>query len=417
MAPVCGDGRASPVRVPGRGRPAASARIYAPPMSAETAAALSEDEVAAWRDRFPILSTCTYLINNSLGAMPAATRDSLATFADLWATKGVEAWGTDWLPEVRRIADLLGSLIGAPAGSVVVHQNVATLTAMVLAGLEPTSQRNRVVVTDVEWPSHRYLLEGYERRHGVEVVVVPTDGVHVDTDRLLEAIDERTLFVPVSYVLFRSAFINDVEAVCARAREVGALSMVDGYHATGHMPVDVTAIGCDFYTGGSVKWLCGGPGVGYLYVRPDLEGFEPVEVGWLGHARPFDFSADWEAAEGAMGWLGGTPSMPALYSARSGYEAIAEVGPARIRATSRPLTARLVEGAQDLGIAVRTPLDPERRAGSVTLDLGEDTEAASRRLIDAGIIVDYRAGSGIRVGPHFFTTAEEIDALLDALRA
>jgi kynureninase len=384
-------------------------------MTTPPAAPLAPDEVAAWRQRFPILSTSTYLINNSLGAMPGTVRDSLAAFADLWAIKGVEAWTTDWLPEVRRVADLLGSLIGAPPGSVVVHQNVATLTAMVLAGLEPTDRRNRVVVTDVEWPSHRYLLEGYERRHGIEVVVVPTDGVSVDTDALVAAIDERTLFVPVSHVLFRSASINDVAAICARARAVGAVTMVDGYHATGHLPVDVAAIDCDFYVGGSVKWLCGGPGVGYLYVRPDLEGFSPVEVGWLGHARPFDFSADWEAAEGAMGWLGGTPGMPALYAAREGYAIIAEVTPARIRATSRPLTARLIEGALERGVTVRTPLDPDRRAGAVTLDLGEGTEAASRRLIDAGIIVDYRAGSGIRVGAHFFNTLDECDALLDAL--
>jgi kynureninase len=381
----------------------------------DPAAPLSAEEVAAWRRRFPILATSTYLINNSLGAMPDTVRASLGEFADLWAGKGVEAWGSDWLPEVRRVADLLGSLIGAPPGSVVVHQNVATLAAMVVAGLEPTGARNRVVLTDAEWPSHRYLLEGYERRHGIEVVVVPTDGVEVDLDRLLAAIDERTLLVPVSHVLFRSSAITDVAAVCARAREVGATTMVDGYHATGHLPVDVRAIGCDFYVGGSVKWLCGGPGVGYLYVRPDLEDYRPVEVGWLGHASPFAFAESWEAAEGAMGWLGGTPSMPALYAAREGYRIIADVTPARIRATSLPLTARLVEGALERGAAVRTPLDPQRRAGAVTIDLGEETEAASRRLIDAGIIVDYRPNAGIRVGAHFFTTLDEVDALLDAL--
>lgn len=390
---------------------------YPRPMSAateDTAAPLSADEVAAWRARFPILATSTYLINNSLGAMPDTVRDSLAEFADLWATKGVEAWGQDWLPEVRRVADLLGTLMGAPPGTVVVHQNVATLTSMVLSGLEPTPQRNRVVVTDLEWPSHRYLLAGYERRHGIEVDVVPTDGVHVDTDRLLAAIDERTLFVPVSHVLFRSAFINDVAAIAARAREVGAISLVDGYHAVGHMPVDVRAIGCDFYVGGSVKWLCGGPGVGYLYVSPEVE-LVPLEVGWLGHARPFSFSDEWEGAGGAMSWLGGTPGIPALYAAREGYKIISEVTPARIRATSEPLTAHLVEGALARGMAVRTPAEAARRAGSVTLDLGDETEAASRRLIDAGIIVDYRPGAGIRVGAHFFNTVEELDALLAEL--
>lgn len=380
-----------------------------------TVAALSADEVARWRGRFPILSRSTYLINNSLGAMPDTVPASLEEFTRLWATEGVEAWTTAWLPEVRRISDLLGSLIGAPPGTVVVHQNVATLVGIVASALDYSGPRNRIVVTDLDWPSHRYLFDGY-RRLGAELVTVPTDGVSVDLDRFLAAIDERTLLVPTSHVTFRSSNIVDVAAVCDRARAVGALSLVDGYHATGHMPVDVRAIGCDFYVGGSVKWLCGGPGVGYLYVHPDMRaGLRPAEVGWLGHARPFGFESDWEAAEGAMGWLGGTPGIPALYSAREGYAIIAEVTPARVRATSLALTARLVEGALERGHTVNTPLAAEARAGSVTIDLGGETEAASRRLIDAGIIVDYRPGAGIRVGPHFFNTAEECDRLLEAL--
>ena len=376
---------------------------------------LSDAEVAAWRQRFPILATSTYLINNSLGAMPGSVRDSLAEFADSWATHGVEAWTTIWFPEVRRVADLLGSLIGAPPGSVVVHQNVATLTSMVASTLDFSGPRNTVVMADVEWPSHHHLF-GEHARVGAKVEVVPTDGIGIDTDRMLAAIDERTAFVPISHVVFRSASINDVEAVVARAHDVGALVMVDGYHATGAMPVDVRALGCDFYVGGSVKWLCGGPGVGYLYVNPDLPAtVRPREVGWLGHAAPFGFASDWEPATGAMGWLGGTPGMPALYSAREGYAAIAEVGTDRIRATSRVLTAHLVAGAQARGIEVRTPLDPQRRAGGVTLDVGADSEAASRRLVEAGIIVDHRPGAGIRVGAHFFNTTVECDLLLDAL--
>lgn len=386
-------------------------------MAEVSALALTDAEVAAWRDRFPVLSTSTYLINNSLGAMPADVPASLAEFAEQWATHGVESWTRHWLPEVRRVADLLGSLIGAPAGSVVVHQNVATLVSIVTSALDFTGPRNGVVFTELDWPSHAYHSEGLARR-GANVTVVPTDGLTVDVERLCAAIDETTLFVPVGHVLFRSASITDVATVAARCREVGALCLVDGYHAAGHMPVDVEAIDCDLYTGGSVKWLCGGPGVGYLYVRPGLEEqLRPAEVGWLGHARPFAFDLEWEPAPGAMAWLGGTPSIPALYSARCGYAAIAEVGPERIRATSRRLTARLVEGALERGHTLRTPVDPDRRAGSVTIDLGDETEAASRRLIDRGIIVDFRPRAGIRVGPHFFNTLEECDALLDALDA
>jgi kynureninase len=380
-----------------------------------SASALTPDEVARWRSRFPILGRCTYLINNSLGAMPASVPASLEQFAAQWAGRGVEAWTSDWLPEVQAAADLLGVLLGAPAGSVVVHQNVATLTGMVLSALDFSGPRNRVVVTDLEWPSHRYLLERHAHL-GLRVEVVPTDGVGVDTERLLAAIDERTAFVPISHVVYRSAFVNDVTAVCARARQVGAVSLVDGYHALGHLPVDVTAIGCDLYTGGSVKWLCGGPGVAYLYVSPDAD-LAPAQVGWLGHARPFAFEPDWEAAEGAMGWLGGTPAIPAIYAAREGYRIVAEVTPERIRATSLPLTARIVEGALERGISVRSPAEADRRGGAVTLDLGPGTEAAARRLVDAGIIVDHRPGAGIRVGPHFFNTAAECDALLDALSA
>jgi kynureninase len=381
-----------------------------------TAEPLSDAEVAAWRQSFPTLQRCTYLINNSLGAMPETVRGSLNEFADLWEAKGVEAWTTDWLPEVRRVAALLERLMSAPAGSVVVHQNVATLTSMVLSALDFSGDRRKVVLADVEWPNHGYLLSAHTVM-GAQVEVIPTDGIRIDLNRFLAAIDETTLYVPISHVLFRSSAIVDVAAVAARCREVGAYCLVDGYHAMGHMPVDVAAIGCDFYVGGSVKWLCGGPGVGYLYVRPDLlPQLRPREVGWLGHARPFGFEADWEGAEGSMGWLGGTPGMPSLYSARNGYRIVADVTPARIRATSMQLTARLVDGTLEHGFDVRTPVEPEQRAGAVTIDLGPDTEQISRRLIERGIIVDFRPNAGIRVGAHFFNTIEECDALLDALR-
>ena len=380
-----------------------------------TASPLSDAEVAQWRERFPTLQRCTYLINNSLGAMPGTVPDSLREFADLWERKGVEAWTEDWLPELRQVAALLEGLMGAAPGSVVVHQNVATLTSTVLSALEYGSTRNRVVLADSDWPSHHYLMDG-ERRRGAQLEIVATDGVTIDADAFIEQIDERTALVIVSHVLYRSSAIVDVAAIASAARRAGARCLVDGYHAMGHMPVDVAAIGCDFYVGGSVKWLCGGPGVGYLYIKPELiEALRPAAVGWLGHARPFDFSSQWSPAPGAMGWLGGTPGMPSLYSAREGYKVVTQVTPGRIRATSLPLTARLVEGARERGIDVRTPLDPERRAGAVTLYLGDETEQVSRRLIDAGIIVDYRPGSGIRVGAHFFNTVEECDRLLAQL--
>ena len=377
---------------------------------------LTDAEVAHWRTQFPTLDRCTYLINNSLGAMPAGVPASLSEFARQWEERGVEAWGTDWLPEVRNVAGMLAGLMGAPGGSVSVHANVATLTSTVFSAVDFSGERNGIVLADRDWPSHHYLAAGHARV-GAEVTVVPTDGLGIDAEAFAAAIDERTAIVIVSHVLFRTSAIVDVATIAEAARAAGALCLVDGYHAMGCLPVDVIDIGCDFYVGGSVKWLCGGPGVGYLYVRPDLVGsLRPREVGWLGHAQPFAFDNAWEPAEGTMGWLGGTPAMPALFSAREGYRVIAEVTPARVRATSLHLTARLIEGALERGIDVRTPLDPDQRAGGVTLFLGDETEAVSRRLIEAGVIVDFRPGSGIRVGAHFFNTADECDELLAQLR-
>jgi kynureninase len=293
-----------------------------------------------------------------------------------------------------------------------VHQNVATLTAMVLSSLAGDDGRDRVVLAADEWPGHHYLL-AEQRRRGWEPVVVPS---LERVDALVEAIDERTALVLTSHVRFRDARILDVGAVVARAHEAGALVLADGYHAAGHMPVDVVALGVDAYVGGSVKWLCGGPGAGWLYLRPETQAtLRPGTVGWLGHARPFDFASSWEAAEGAFGWLGGTPGMPALFAAREGYRALAEVGPARVRATSRVLTAHLVEGALARGLTVRTPLAPDERAGTVTIDLGDATMPAAARLAEDGIVVDARPGAGIRVGAHFFNTVEECERLLTAV--
>jgi len=368
---------------------------------------LDDAEVAAWRDRFPIVSRITYLVNNSLGAMPGSVPDSLAEFTQAWATRGVEAWPTEWIPEVRRVADLLGSLMGAPAGSVAVHQNVASLTSMVLSAVPLDATRNRVLLTRDEWPSHHYQLQA-NARLGFEVVVCD------DLEDLVAALDERVALVICSHVRFRDSRILPLGDVARVARAVGAIVLGDGYHAVGHMPVDVVALGVDAYVGGSVKWLCGGPGVGWMYVRPDGP-LRPADVGWLGHARPFGFEPTWEAAEGAHGWLGGTPGMPSLYSAREGYRAIAEVTPARVRATSEVLTAVLVEGATERGLRVRTPLEPTQRAGAVTIDLGERTAEIDRGLLAAGFNVDARPDAGIRVGAHFFNTAEECEHLLATL--
>ncbi len=382
-------------------------------MTIETA----ESELLRWRERFPILQTSVYLINNSLGAMPASVRDGLSTYADLWQQQGVVAWN-DWLPLVRETGDLIAGLIGAPPGSVIMHQNVSTLVSIVASCFEYGGPRRRIVYADCEFPTMHYFWE-QQRRLGAEVQYLGTeDRLRFPLDRLLAAIDDRTLIVPVSHVLFRSSELIDVAAVVERAHRHGAHVLLDSYQATGAVPFDVTTLGVDFVVGGSVKWLCGGPGAGYLYVRPDLiERLRPREAGWFSHAQPFAFDMGEIAyAPGIERFLGGTPGIPALYAAREGYRIVSEVGVERIRTRSLQLTGRLIARAEDLGLAVNTPRDPARRGGHVTLDF-PNAEAVSQELIRRRFIVDYRPGAGIRVAPHFYNTEAECDAFMDELTA
>jgi kynureninase len=373
------------------------------------------EDLLARRADYPILGRKTYLINNSLGAMHARSRDALAAYADAWATDGVEAWD-DWLPKMTEVADLVGSIIGAPPGTTVMHQNVAALLGALASAFDFSGPRNKVVTTAMDWPGSHYLWTEH-RRYGADLVVVPSDdGVGVDAQRVVDAIDDRTLVVSVSHVLFKSAYVMDLAPIVARAHEVGAVVVLDAYQAAGIVPFSVTDLGVDACVGGSVKYLCGGPGNGWLYVSPSIaESLRPAQVGWFGHARPFDF--EWDAiayAPGVMRFTGGTPGVPAAYAAVPGYEAVRDVGVVRIRERSLSLTQPLLEGALERGFTVRSPHDPARRGGHVTIDPG-DSQRVHDELLRRGYSVDHRPGVGIRVGPHFYNTAEECTAILDEM--
>ena len=280
-------------------------------------------DVAAYRDRFPILAETTYLINHSLAAMPAAAEDRLAEYAQMWKTRGIRSWGEGWWDMPLTVGDQIGRIIGARPGTTCMHQNVTVAVAVILSCFRLEPPRDRIVYLEGEFPSVRYLLQA---QPGAEIVVVP------DLEALLEAIDERTLFVPLSHVLFKVAELQDVAAVQRRAEEAGAHVILDAYQSAGAVPFDVTKLGVAFATGGSVKWLCGGPGAGWLYVRPDLiEELEPAFVGWQGHARPFAFEPELEYADGIARFLTGTPNVPALFAATAGYDVIEEVGVDAIR--------------------------------------------------------------------------------------
>ena len=374
------------------------------------------DPLLSWRGEFPILDTCTYLVSHSLGAMPRRAERYLQQFAAEWSTRGVRAWQEGWWEIGRTTGDLLAPILGVGRGSISMHQNVTVAQAIVASCFSYDGPRRKIVLADLEFPSNMYLFEGF-RRYGAEIVYVPSDDmVRTNLDRLLAAIDERTVLVPMSLVLFKSAYIQDAAAVVEQAHRVGAHVVLDVYQAAGTVPMNLEQLGVDFAVGGSVKWLCGGPGAGYLYVRPDLaRALKPGVVGWAAHATPFEFDIGPIAyAEPPERFQSGTPNVPSLYSARAGYEIVAEIGVDAIRAKSLALTRRLIELAQEAGFRLNTPTDDAERGGAVIVDAPNGSVVADE-LIRRGVLIDYRPGAGIRMAPHFYNTVEEIDHAMSEL--
>jgi kynureninase len=372
--------------------------------------------LTAYRAEFPILEHTTYLINNSLGAMPRAVADEVRLFADTWARRGVRAWQEGWWEMAVTTGDLLAPILGVSPGTVAMHQNASVAFAIVLSALDYPPERNRIVYSALDFPSLMYVAEG-ERRRGAEIVMLESDdGIGIPTERLLAAIDERTRIVPVAHVLPKTAFVQDAQAIARRCREVGALFVLDVYHSAGLLPLELEAWGVDVALGGSVKWLCGGPGAGYLWVNPRVaETLAPRVTGWQADEDPFAFRAGpIHYAGGAWRFLTGTPNIPALHSCRPGYRIVAEVGTHRIRERSLQLTKRLLDAAAGAGLEVRSPGEPERRGGTVTV-WHPDAERISQALIAREIICDYRPGAGIRLAPHFYNTEEECDRAIAAL--
>ena len=376
------------------------------------------DELLKWREEFPILDKTVYLISHSLGAMPRGTYDSLREYADMWATRGVRAWAEGWWEMPLTIGDEVGRIIGAPAGTVAMHQNVSLCQSLILSCFEPDPKRNKIVYSDLEFPSVMYAYEAHARDGRFRVERVQSDdGMTIQLDKFLAAIDEETLLVPISHVLFKSAFLQDARVITRRAHEVGALVVLDTYQSAGTVPFSVTDLDVDFCTGGSVKWLCGGPGAGYLYVHPRLhDRLEPKVTGWMAHDAPFAFELPpINYAKGIARFLHGSPNVPALYAAREGYRIINEIGVEQIRAKSTRQTERLIGLCASAGFLVTSPRDPQERGGTITVAV-EHASAVTKELVRREIICDYRPGAGIRLSPHFYTKDEELDYAVAEMR-
>ena len=377
-----------------------------------------QDPLLLWRDEFPILENTTYMISHSLGPMPRRAQTALLEFTDTWATRGIRAWEEGWWTMPITCGDLVGSIIGAPKGRVVMHQNVSICQSIVTSCFDWSGPRNKLVTDGLNFPSNDYIYHGLERQGAQIVSVDSKDGMTIQVERILEAIDETTQLVSISHVAFRSSYLQNIAAITARAHDVGAYIVADLYQSAGIVPLDVSLLKLDFATGGSVKWLLGGPGAGYLYVREDLDlKLRPTATGWAAHAHPFEFAkGPIEYAPDIRRFLNGTPNIPAMYSARSGYEIVSEIGVDAIRIKSQRQTQHLIALADEAGLDVRSPRDPEQRGGTVIIDVPNGL-AVTAELGRRKILVDFRPNAGIRIAPHFYTSFDELGHTMYELNA
>jgi kynureninase len=374
------------------------------------------DSLLEYRKQFPALEECVHFISHSLGCVPAKAKDDLGEFFELWRTKSITAW-SDWLPEVDRAAERIAKIISAPPKSIVMNQNVSTIMAVIASCFDYAPGRNKIVYESLQFPTVSYVWQAEQRRGAQCVLVESKDGQTIDTDAMCAAIDEHTLAVPMSHVIFSSAYIQDAKKICARAKQVGAHVILDCYQSIGVIPVDVVDLGVSFACGGSVKYLCGGAGAAWLYVRPDLvEQFAPRVTGWFGNESPFAFTMPAQTyAETTWRYMGGTPAVAALYQSRAGQAIVAEIGARKIRDKSLVMTQKCIDWVDELGMKLNSPRSAEQRGGSVVFDFVGSADVC-RELNRRKFFCDHRPGVGIRIAPHFYTKPEEIELLFTEIK-
>jgi kynureninase len=375
------------------------------------------DPLLEWRGEFPTVEATLHFISHSLGAMPRGVEESLRQYAQTWKARGIRAWEEQWMAVPIEVAGLIERIIHAEAGSVSLHPNVSLAQAVALSAIDFKPPRHRLVCTAEDFPSVLYNYEGLKRR-GAEIVTVPArDGRRIDEHDVVAAIDERVAVVAISHVMFRTSQVLDLAPIAKRAREAGALTLIDAYQSVGTVPVDVAALGLDLLSGGSVKWLCGGPGASYLYVSPAVAPrLEPAITGWFAHENPFAFDpGPMRRDPGPRRFMTGTPSIPSYLAAKPGFEIVARIGVEAIRAKSLRLTERMIGWADDLGMKVGSPREAAVRGGTVCLDV-PNADQVCAALLAGDVLLDYRPGVGIRLAPHFYTRDDEIDVVMRRVR-
>lgn len=374
-------------------------------------------DLESYRTEFPVVETKTYLISASLGPVSRRAKTYLAEYVKAWEEMGAPepVWMERIFPMMGGVKELFARLVGTEPGELAITTNVSLALSSVASCADLSGERNRIVMTELDFPTSGHVWRAQERR-GAEVVVVESpDRVTVPVEALAEAIDERTAIVSVNRVLYETGAIQDAAEICRLAREAGAWSVVDDFHGAGIVPVDVHALGCDFYTTGVLKWLCGGPGLAFLYARRDLlSSLEPTVTGWFGQREPFDFDLSLDRHPTARRLETGTPAAPIPFIARGGLEIISEVTPERIRERQGELTEMVIRRADDAGLPVRTPRGREARGGVVNIGVGVEAGKVAEALYERDVCVDSRR-DGIRVSPHFFNVEADVDDLFDTL--
>src|SRR5437588_3765560 len=370
------------------------------------------------REEFPTLASGIHLLSHSLGPVPRAAREAMLAYTDAWERNTSEdAWATSWWELSERVGDRLARLLGGASGSVQVQPNTSVALSVVASCFDfSADNRNKVVTTALDFPSTGYVWEA-QARLGAGVHVDPSDdGITVPLERLLGAIDETTRLVALSHTSYRSSYRVDARAIVERAHRVGALVVLGTYQSAGVLELKAEEWGVDFLIGGTIKWLCGGPACGYLYVRPELQSeLRPRLTGWVAHAEPFAFAREMRYARGVRRFAQGTPNIPGLYSCLAGLDIIEEVGLERIAAESRRRTEWMVEFALEHGWRLNSPREVGERGGSVMIGV-EDAPGAVGRLAERMVFVDERPTGGIRISPHFFNTDEEVREALETLK-
>lgn len=369
--------------------------------------------LAQYRERYPILSHTTYLNSNSMGAMPVTAAAALEEYAAVWREQGVEAWNT-WVDVIDEVADSVGRMFGAGPGETTLNQNVAFFQGQIASCLDFSGSRNKVVIEELMFPNVVYVWERYKDL-GAKLELVPSDdGMNISLERTLAAIDESTAIVSISHAVYVSGALMDIKAIAERAHEVGALCMLDAYQTLGVVPIDVYDLGIDILVGGSHKWLCSGPGTGFMWVHPEVAPtLDPRSTGWWAHREPFAFEpAPIDYATGSWRFMGGTPSMPAYYVAREAYKDLHEVGVETIRQHNAALCQVIIDRAQAAGLTIHSPLEHHLRTGFVAVDF-PNSQVVSRQLIADQYKHDWRPGCGLRLGPHFYNTEQEVHRFMD----